>query len=138
MAEPAILEIRSEENGDSVVRLSFEPDTEDPDLATFDVRLTADGLECERTVSTTQDGNTLGRFAASLAEDWRGWEGTRTWESLWRDLRVEATHLGRAVELVFVLRPEDREDAWEVRLPILLTPGESLRRVASAAASLQP
>jgi hypothetical protein len=38
---------------------------------------------------------TLSGFVASLANDWQGWDGVRTWQSLERELTIDARHDGR-------------------------------------------
>ncbi|MFJ4816653.1 DUF6228 family protein [Streptomyces sp. NPDC088801] len=40
----------------------------------------------------TWDGDGLDTFLASLAEDFRGWEGVRAWHSLCHDLTLSAEH----------------------------------------------
>jgi hypothetical protein len=73
---------------------------------------------------------------ASLADDWRGWDGTRTWRALEDGMSIEATHRGKRVELLFIIRRDYEPDAWEVRLPILVAPGESLSAIARSGAQL--
>jgi hypothetical protein len=137
MAEEArFVEFRSERDERAVLRLSFEPAIWDPELGSFTVRVEADGLTCEQGVLTTWDGDGLDRFFADLVASWRGWDGIRRWDALERGLSIEASHRGRVVELLFVLRRDYEPDAWEVRLPILVAPGESLRQIAAASASL--
>ncbi|MDQ0664724.1 hypothetical protein QFZ35_003222 [Arthrobacter ulcerisalmonis] len=43
-------------------------------------------------------------FFADLAENWRGWNGTRNYESMEHDLLLEAVHTGSHVELHFTLQ----------------------------------
>src|SRR5687768_1140216 len=38
---------------------------------------------------------TLSGLLASLAVDWQGWDGVRTWQSMGRGLTVDARHDGR-------------------------------------------
>ena len=73
---------------------------------------------------------------AGLAADWRGWEGTRRWEAAENGLSIEARHNGARVELLLVVRRDYAPDAWELRVPITIGPGESLTRLASACARL--
>ncbi|MVO88582.1 hypothetical protein GPA10_28430 [Streptomyces sp. p1417] len=44
------------------------------------------------TTARTWDGDRLDGFIGSLAEDFRGWEGQRTWHSLSYDLTLAAEH----------------------------------------------
>jgi Family of unknown function (DUF6228) len=75
-------------------------------------------------------------FFKGLSTAWRGWDGTRRWEAAEGDMRTEATHHGRFVELLFILRRDDKPDAWQVRLPVLIAPSESLKRLASGVTAL--
>jgi hypothetical protein len=131
-----VVEFLSDGDTSAVLRLAFERASFDPDLGNFNVRIEAGGLVCEHGVLTTWKGDGLDRFFADLVENWRGWQGTRRWDALENAMSIEATHRGRVVELLFILRRDYRSDAWQVRLPILVAPGESLRRIASATASL--
>lgn len=99
------------------------------------VEIEADGLKCQHRVLTLR-GDGLDGFLADLATNWRGWEGTRTWDALEHGMSIEATHHGSRVELLFVVRRDYELDAWQVRLPILVAPGESLARLAKATADL--
>lgn len=59
---------------------------------------------------------------------------TRTLE---HHLSIQATHTGRAVRLLFILRETPYQDgAWELRGPIEIAPGESLSRLTEAVRSL--
>jgi hypothetical protein len=52
----------------------------------------------------TQGFSDLANFFAELAADWRGWEGSRSWESVEGDLRVEAQHKFGHVQLRVTVR----------------------------------
>lgn len=126
-----IVEFTSEE-GNARLRLGYEPSI-DRDFGTFAISIQADGLTCEWSALSVR-GDGLDGFVASLAADWRGWEGVRTWDALERGLSIEATHLGNRVELAFIVRRDYQSDAWCIRLPIRVYPGESLNRLARATA----
>lgn len=82
----------------------------------------------------TLDGDGVVAWVASLAESFSGWDGTRTWESLDHDLRIDATHDGRGhVSLRFVIRgPRGYEPgAWEASVVVTLDAGEDMRRLAA-------
>jgi len=49
-------------------------------------------------------------------------------------MSICATHHGRRVELVFLVRRDWKPDAWELRVPVIVTPGETLTRFAGAVA----
>ncbi len=86
----------------------------------------------------TLDGDGLASWAAELAESYRGWDGLRSWKSLERDLRIDATNDGRGhVSLRFVVRgPRGYEpDAWEASACVDFDAGEDMRRLAAEIAA---
>lgn len=133
MAHDRVLEFCDEERS---VRLSYAPI--DEDVGTLLVGMRADGLACDLPVESI-GGDGLDAFLAGLAEDWRGWPGTRRWETVWGELRLEARHQGRVVELLFVLAVPNRGGEpgvpdVELRLRIDVLPGEPLSALVEAAA----
>jgi len=124
---PRRVEIRSD-HSDAVVRLSYHP--VDEDFGTLAVEVRADGLAYDESVLVYR-GDGLDAFFDGLATDWRGWDGTRTWDAIEHGMTIEATHRGNRVELLLVIRrdPTHPETALEVRLPLFVEPGESLSRV---------
>jgi hypothetical protein len=87
-------------------------DASDPHLASDDmveytVRLPGNGLAAEALVlSLDTAGSGLPAFLEQLGEDFRGWNGTRTWENQGHDLGVEATWSSRGhVDLRWWIRP---------------------------------
>lgn len=65
----------------------------------------------------------LADFFETLARDWRGWEGIRTWDAYKGGLRIDATvdalgHVLLAVEL------RERSDGWLVRGDVPLDAGQ--------------
>ena len=76
----------------------------------------------------------LADFVGQLADDWRGWSGRRAWESIEGDLRIEARHDYRHVQLRITLRhngPGWGNDGWKAIADLTIDPGEELTRVAS-------
>jgi len=72
----------------------------------YTVRISAPGMTAETTVMNAGDGNELPEFIQELAGSFRGWGGTRTWESLEHQLQVEATWAdGGHVRLRFQITP---------------------------------
>jgi len=128
------VEIRSDDS-DAIVRLSYHP--VDQDFGTLAVEVRAGGLAYEESVLIYQ-GDGLESFFGGLATDWRGWNGTRTWDSIEHGMTIEATHRGHRVELLFVVRrdPTRPEPGLEIRLPLFVEPGESLSRVGKAGEQL--
>ena len=123
----AQVELRSDDT-DDVARLSYHP--ADEDFGTLAVEVRAGGLAYDESVLVYR-GDGLQEFFEGLAADWRGWDGTRTWDSIEHGMTIEATHRGSRVELLLVIRrdPTHPETALEVRLPLFVEPGESLSRV---------
>ena len=132
MTDSSTVEFRSDDNRDLVVRVTATP----PDADGFgglDVIIEAEGVHAERDV-LTWGGDDLDTFFESLAADWRGWDGTRTWDAVEHGMTIEASHRGNRVELLFILRRDYDQDAWELRLPIRVAPGETLQHLAEATA----
>jgi hypothetical protein len=78
---------------------------------------------------------TLSEFMESLAADWQGWYGIRTWQSLGGELTIDARHDRRGyVSLGMTLRApgRDRDDtAWSARAVFVLEAGEEMSRLAA-------
>lgn len=108
MSNDAIVEFRSDEDRGAVLRLAYH--AQDSGFGMFGVEIRAGGLSCDESVLTLR-GDGLDTFLGTLASDWRGWEGTRTWDTLEHGMSIEATHRGNRVELVFVVRRDYESDA---------------------------
>ncbi len=93
-------------------------------------RLRVAGLDASLRVSAhyATGFDDLVRFFRSLASDWRGWDGERTYESLERELRLTAVHHGH-VSIKARLRPSV-PDGWSATATFGLDPGEEMTRVA--------
>jgi hypothetical protein len=81
----------------------------------------------------TIEGDGLVGWLADVAESFRGWQETRSWESLECDARIHATHDGRGhVTLRFAIRGPHayQPDAWESAVSITLDAGEDMRTFA--------
>ncbi|GIF23969.1 hypothetical protein BJ973_004583 [Actinoplanes tereljensis] len=90
-------------------------------------------------VVRTLDGDSLASWVAELADSYPGWDGVRSWKSLERELRIDATHDRRGhVSLRFVVRgPRGYErDAWEASACVNLDAGEDMRHLAAEIAAL--
>jgi hypothetical protein len=135
VGEAGTVELRPDENRDTVLRLSF-PEPRDPDgYWLLDVEVEANGLKCSHGVLTYW-GDGLDEFVRTLAADWRGWDGTRRWDALENGMSIEAVHRGSRVALLFILRRDFEPDAWEIHLPMLVAPGESLSSFGRALTDL--
>ena len=127
MGDSPDIEFRSDETEDAVLRLGYHP--YDSDFGSLTVSIRAGGLTYDESALSAH-GDGLDTFLASLAEDWRGWDGTRTWDALEHGMTIEATHHGSRVELLFIVRRDYKPDAWQARFPVFVAPGESLSRLA--------
>lgn len=93
-------------------------------------------LSATTTVAHYPSFQDLALFFTALMEDWRGWEGTREWESLEGDLRIEARHAYGHVQLRVTLceiRHDWGNDGWTARADLTIDPGEQLSRIADDA-----
>lgn len=135
MPDSAAIEFRSETNRDTVVRVAVSSFGPDEDLGSLVVVIDADGVHAEREVLSYR-GDGFDDFFRGLAADWRGWDGVRRWDAAENGLSIEATHHGSRVELLFILRRDYDSDAWELRAPIEVAPGEALTNLARAAGQL--
>jgi hypothetical protein len=76
----------------------------------------------------------LADFFEQQAQDWRGWEGVRKWESLEGDLGIEARHEHGHVQLRVTVRkvlPNWGNNGWRATGDLTIDPGEQLTRVAA-------
>jgi hypothetical protein len=94
-------------------------------------RATGDHVRLEQQVLLL-GGSDLPDFLRGLYEDFRGWEGERTWHSIESELQVIASHAGH-VHLRWELthRPYD-EESWTFSTTTRHGAGEDMRRLADA------
>jgi uncharacterized protein DUF6228 len=110
-----------------------------PDYVLAELR--SGGLSATRRVfhGYTTGFQDLASFFAALAEDWRGWDGVRTWESLEGDLRIDARHEYGHVHLGVTVRapgPGWGDNGWSATADLRLDPGEQLLQVTANLADL--
>ncbi|WP_031012941.1 DUF6228 family protein [Streptomyces sp. NRRL F-5727] len=80
------------------------------------------------TLVRTWDGDGLDTFLSSLAEDFRGWDGARTWRSLERDLTISAEHRsGGYVHLTWGIHDRPRSEQWCFETTTVHAAGEEMR-----------
>ncbi|QSR29690.1 hypothetical protein CFI00_04055 [Nocardioides sp. S5] len=77
----------------------------------------------------------LARYFADLATNWRGWNGSRDYESVEGDLRIQADHDGH-VNLHVLLWESTVPGGWKVEAEIRLDAGEALTAAAKDLAAL--
>jgi hypothetical protein len=98
----------------------------------FRVELQDIGLNAATAVRTIE-GDGLASWAGTLADSYAGWDGEQSWESLDRDVRIDARHDGRGhVVLRFAIRGPRAYDetAWEASVSVNLDAGEDMRGLA--------
>lgn len=124
--------IASQKTGDSL-ELVIEADGTEYD-ARWSARLHTYSVDATHGFSSGVEPEQLAEFFDGLAENWRGWNGEQTWNSVEDDLSLAATHDGLGhvllwVTLGTVVAPEQK--TWLVRAPIEFEAGD-LDRVAAA------
>ncbi|EME60886.1 DUF6228 family protein [Amycolatopsis decaplanina] len=75
----------------------------------------------------------LAGFFQCHVDDWRGWDGVRTWESLERELKIDASHQHGHVQLRVTLQrfqPDWGNDGWTATGDLTIEPGEQLSQIA--------
>jgi hypothetical protein len=115
----------------------------DPDSAMkvpaqyLSVAIEGPGLRASRQVYEAYDEgfSGLARYFSDLAANWRGWRGSRDYESIEGDLRIQATHDGH-VKLRVTLWESTVPEGWRVEAEVRLDAGEALTAAASEVAAL--
>ncbi|WP_234388277.1 MULTISPECIES: DUF6228 family protein [Streptomyces] len=87
---------------------------EERDDLMHDFLVTAQGKSARIEVMVrTWDGDGLDVFLAELAEEFRGWNGTKIWRSLEDDLTLAAEHAGSHVRLTWGLHDRLPDHEWQ-------------------------
>ncbi|MFJ2407454.1 DUF6228 family protein [Streptomyces xanthochromogenes] len=125
--------------GEDAVYLLFceptRPYGDDPTLD-FIVRARSRWVSIE-TLVRTWDGDGLDSFLSSLAEDFRGWEGARTWHSLEYDLSLSAEHRsGGHVHLTWGIHDRAPSEVWHFETTTVHAAGEDMKHLAAAIRAL--
>ena len=79
--------------------------------------------------------STLARYFVQLAENWRGWKGSREYTSIEGDLRIRAIHDGH-VTLQVLLWESRVPSGWRVEAEVRVDAGEALSAAASGVTEL--
>ncbi|MFI1255932.1 DUF6228 family protein [Streptomyces netropsis] len=107
------------------------PEYEDDPVLDFLARARGKWVSVEVSVRTLR-GDGLGAFLDELAEDFRGWEGARTWRSLEHDLTLSATHgTGGHVRLTWGLQARPSAEEWRFEITTVHAAGEDMRNLAA-------
>ncbi|MFS0892861.1 DUF6228 family protein [Microbacterium sp. 179-I 3D3 NHS] len=109
------------------------PDSGTPTRAT--VRLALEGMTAATTIEQHwSDGfGDLAAFFADLEAHWRGWSGSKTWQSMEGDLVLDAEHTDGRLKLHVTVRRErfDRaNDGWVVEGDLTIDLGEQLSQIS--------
>ncbi|MFC8460281.1 DUF6228 family protein [Streptomyces sp. NPDC057242] len=84
------------------------------------------------TLVRTWDGDGLDTFLSSPAEDLRGWEGTRGWRSLERDLTISAEHRpGGYVHLTWGIHDRPPSEEWHFETTTVRAVSEEMRKLTA-------
>ncbi|MGW5973883.1 DUF6228 family protein [Streptomyces sp. NPDC055186] len=105
------------------------PEERDDLMRDFLVTAQGESVRIEVMVRTW-GGDGLAVFLAELAEEFRGWNGTRTWRSLEDDLTLAAEHAGSHVRLTWGLHDRLPDDEWRFEMTTIHAPGEDMRHLA--------
>lgn len=116
--------LRSSRDGVTLTLSNFVPEDASHLSESFLVEVRCHGLRAEARASSYMASD-LGEFFASMAKDWKGWRGERTWATLEDEFRLTASTdaLGH-VRLGFLLRPSDTDLSWELRGALELEAGQ--------------
>lgn len=94
------------------------------------MEIEGDGPQASKSIWGFTDCWLLVDLFDSVARDWQGWPGERTWQSIEGDLRVAFTSRSTGqITLSVNLRNNSGEDDWQISAPIFLEAGQ-LERIA--------
>ena len=121
--------IVSARDGLSLILSNFVSEDQSHIAESFLIEVKAYDVRAEARASTFM-AEDLGKFFQSMADDWRGWKGPRSWGTLENEFELTATsdRLGH-VRLEFVLRKPHTGFQWELRGALELEAGQ-LDRIA--------
>jgi hypothetical protein len=95
------------------------------------------GLNASIRVATSPGAGGLPAFLEELAENFRGWEGTRTWSSWRRELTASAVFRSRgrvAITWSLTRRIADEEE-WRAEVTTVIEAGAEMSAVAAEVAA---
>jgi hypothetical protein len=96
----------------------------------FDASVEGDGPRASVRVWGYTDCDFLVDLFESLARDWRGWEGERSWSSIEGEFSIAAgTTKAGHVTLALTLRHNDFKDHWRLDVSVFTEAGQ-LERIA--------
>ncbi len=122
----------------AILRPGTSPEAGDPyNGGDFLVELRAEGMTASRRVFVYGWSDVAG-FFADLAENWRGWAGTKTWTSPEYDLAMTATHDAGSLVLIEMALRDGPVHTWSATTWVEVEPGEEMASVAKAVAETIP
>jgi hypothetical protein len=99
-------------------------------IVDYFVNASGNGLDARLTV-TSLEGDSLAVFLSELADQFRGWSGTREWRSLEDQFRIEATWGNRGhVTLRVLLRPKAYDVPWDLNVDFDVEAGAEMQSLA--------
>lgn len=123
-----IFTIASRDRGASLILSPLDGDY-------FSAQLIHPGLDAQARVGSYMCEG-LGDFFAGMADDWKGWSGSRTWASLEGELRLSAES-DRTGHVYLGAHLHDGAPArWTVELGLIVEAGQ-LERLASMARAFE-
>jgi hypothetical protein len=131
--------VRVGDPGGQAVHLLFcEPTRPYGDEPTLDFIVRARGRWVSvETLVRTWDGDGLDAFLSGLVEDFRGWEGVRTWHSLEYDLTLSAEHRsGGHVHLTWGIHDRAPAEVWHFETTTVHAAGEDMQHLADEVRAL--
>ncbi|MFI6924518.1 DUF6228 family protein [Nonomuraea spiralis] len=132
-AGPPDVTVRCSQDPELVVRLSGRRSADQYETV-FGVEALAGGLRAEIpdvTVTTWDAAGDLAAFLQTLADDFRGWTGERTWHTDQLTLGAIFRSGGR-VELTWTLRPwSSHPPGWETSVTTWIEGGQQMTRLAA-------
>ena len=116
--------IRSSRDGATMTLSNFVPEDGSHISESFLVEIKCHGLRAEARASSYMAAD-LGEFFASMAKDWNGWSGQRSWGTLEGEFQLTASadSLGH-ISLGYVLRPQNTDFSWELKGTLELESGQ--------------
>ncbi|MET3977430.1 DUF6228 family protein [Cellulosimicrobium funkei] len=111
---------------------TFPYGPDDPYVSGMLVRAIGDHLRVEQQVILSLGTSGLPAFLYRLYDEFRGWTGERTWQSLEDELRLDARHDGHVHLRWEVTNRPYGDDSWSFSTTTHHGAGEDVRRLADA------
>ncbi|WP_051023373.1 DUF6228 family protein [Nocardia pneumoniae] len=107
----------------------------DDDFVAMCAELSAEGMSASMRGLLVDHvgGRSLSRFVDTLEQDFTGWTGIRTWESMDHELRIDTEHapLGHVRLTWTLMRQSGFSTSWTATTVTVLEAGEQVRQFAA-------